>query len=46
MIDADHGKDLKAGQFFASCCGTAEQAAEKLASEGGGGFNPRIKPIE
>ncbi len=24
----------------------AKQAAEKLDAEGGGGFNPRIKPIE
>jgi len=24
----------------------AEQAAEKLSPEGGGGFNPRIKPAK
>jgi hypothetical protein len=27
-------------------CGTAKQAAEKLNSEGDGGFNPRVKPLE
>jgi hypothetical protein len=33
--------------FLAICNSTAaKQAAEKLDLEGGGGFNPRITPIE
>jgi hypothetical protein len=35
-------RGLKAHIDFCRTCGTTEQVAEKLGSEGGGGFNPRI----
>src|SRR5208283_3711136 len=36
-------KNLRQGVLYQ---GTASQAAEKLATEGGGGFNPRIEPAK
>jgi hypothetical protein len=45
LTDVLKGHDFsRAGRATESCW--ALQAAEKLDSEGGGGFNPRIKPAE
>jgi hypothetical protein len=32
--------------YKANCTNAASEAAEKLKTEGGGGFNPRIKPAK
>jgi hydrogenase maturation protein HypF len=43
LEDAGPGLD---GASHGSCKGTTPQLAEELNPEGGGGFNPRIKPSE